>query len=165
MRRTGLLLVVATLLAGAGCTRVPPLAGTHESPDAVVRAVLDALAARDQAALTALVLTEQEFKDHVWPHLPAARPERNLPFSYVWGDLHQKSQQNLSRSVREFGGRRLRLTRVSFSGKTAYPGSVVHREAVATVTDEKGYTVDVRVCGSLIEQDGRWKVFSYVVGD
>lgn len=165
MRRTGLLLALAAVLLGTGCTRVPPLADTHDSPEAVVRAVLDALARRDTVALEALVLSEQEFKDHVWPHLPAARPERNLPFSYVWGDLHQKSRQSLARTVREIGGRRLRLDRLSFSGQTAYPGAVVHREAVATVTDENGYTADVRVCGSLIEQGGRWKVFSYVTTD
>lgn len=165
MKRTTLILIAVGLLVATACNRVPPLSGAQPSAEGVVSAVLDALASRDTVALESLVLSEQEFKDHVWPHLPAARPERNLPFSYVWGDLHQKSRQNLSRTIREFGGRRLRLTRVSFSGETAYPGSVVHREAVATVTDEKGYTVDVRVCGSLIEQDGRWKVFSYVVGD
>ncbi|MGE0392498.1 MAG: hypothetical protein AB7I25_02495 [Vicinamibacterales bacterium] len=165
MTRTGLLLALVALWIGPACSRVPPLAGARESPEAVVRAVLQALASRDRAALDALVLSEQEFKDHVWPHLPAARPERNLPFSYVWGDLHQKSRQNLSRTVREFGGKRLRLERVSFSGQTAYPGAVVHREAVVTVTDERGYTSDVRVCGSLIEQGGRWKVFSYVTED
>jgi len=165
MKRTSLLLIVMGLVLGPACNRVPPLAGTQESPEGVVRAVLDALAARDSATLSALTLSEQEFKDHVWPHLPAARPERNLPFSFVWGDLRQKSQQSLVRTLQEFGGRRLRLERVSFSGETAYPGAVVHREAVATVTDEKGYTVDVRVCGSLIEQNGRWKVFSYVNAD
>lgn len=165
MTRRALLTLMLWLPLTAACGRVPPLDHTHPSADAAVRAVLDALAARDTVALEALVLSEQEFKDHVWPHLPAARPERNLPFSYVWGDLHQKSQQSLSRTVRELGGRRLRLERVSFSGETAYPGATVHRQAVATVTDEKGYTADVRVCGSLIEQDGRWKVFSYVVGD
>ena len=38
-------------------------------------------------------------------------------------------------------------------------------EATVTVRDEQGYTVDLRVCGALIEQNGGWKVFSYVVDD
>ena len=54
---------------------------------------------RDRARLDALALSEQEFRDHVWPDLPAARPERNLPFSYVWGDLHQKSNISLARDA------------------------------------------------------------------
>ncbi len=157
--------VVLAALALAGCGRVPPLAHTQESAEATVAAVLDALATRDRARLAALALSEQEFKDHVWPDLPASRPERNLPFSYVWGDLHQKSDGSLGQTLRILGGRRLTLVEVRFKGKTDYPRSTVHREAVAVVRGEDGTVRDVRVCGSLIEQDGRWKVFSYVTND
>ena len=79
---------------------MPPLANTSASPEALAAAVLDALARGDRARLDALALTEQEFRDHVWPDLPAARPERNLPFSYVWGDLHQKSNLSLAQTLR-----------------------------------------------------------------
>lgn len=158
----GLLLAASTM---TGCSRVPPLAHTHPSADAAMTAVLTALAARDRTALDALALSEQEFKDHVWPDLPSARPERNMPFSYVWGDLRQKSQASLGRTLQQYGGKRFTLARVSFSGETKYSRAVVHREATVTVRDEQGYTVDLRVCGALIEQNGGWKVFSYVVDD
>lgn len=165
MRLIASIVLALCLGLAAGCGRVPPLADAQESPEALLTAVLGALASRDTVTLNRLVVSEQEFKDHVWPHLPAARPERNLPFSYVWGDLRQKSQQGMSRTLRDLGGQRLRLVRVSFSDKTEYPGAVVHRRTVVTVVDDRGYTREVRVCGSLIEQDGRWKVFSYVTGD
>ena len=47
------------------------------------------------AGLKRLALTEAEFRDLVWPKLPASRPERNRPMDYVWGDLAGKSDANL----------------------------------------------------------------------
>jgi len=108
-------------------------------------------------------LNEQEFRDHVWPELPAARPERNLPFSYVWGDLRQKSETLLTRTVQEQGGRRYTLVGVRFDGEsTTYPSYVVHRQTVLRARDESGGEVDLRVFGSSLQKDGSWKVFSYV---
>jgi hypothetical protein len=124
--------------------------------------VLDALAQRDRAALEALALNETEFRDHVWPQLPAARPERNLPFSYVWGDLRQKSAQALGRVMSREGGKRYVLIDVRFAGDSSYHTYRVHREATLRVRDADGTELDLRVCGSMLEQDGAWKVFSYV---
>jgi hypothetical protein len=126
-------------------------------------AVLEALQQRDVGSLRSLALTEQEFRDHVWPELPAARPERNLPFSYVWGDLHLKSETFLARTVEEHGGRRYTLVDVRFEGEsTTYPSYVVHRQTVLRARDESGGEVDLRVFGSSVVKDGSWKVFSYV---
>jgi len=161
IRRT-LPLAVAALVT-VTCTSLPPLAHTSPSSEAAATALLEALAAKDQAALAALVLSESEFKDHVWPQLPAARPERNLPFSYVWGDLHQKSVGHLSRTLASHGGKRYTLVSTAFTGVTDYGTYTVHRNASFTVRDEAGQTLTLSLCGSMIEKDGGWKVFSYVV--
>src|SRR5918994_7547737 len=116
MRRVVVFAGGLALAAGMACTRVPPLADTHPSPSSLASAVLDALARRDRSALEALALNETEFRDHVWPQLPAARPERNLPFSYVWGDLRQKSTQALSSLISREGGKRYELIDVRFTG-------------------------------------------------
>lgn len=147
------------------CSSVPPLADTHPSAAAVVRAVLDAIERRDVARLQSLALSEQEFRDHVWPALPAARPERNLPFSYVWGDLRQKSQSKLGETLAKYGGQRFSLLNVAFAGETGYQSYRVHREAKLRVRDASGTETEIRVCGSMIEKDGAWKVFSYVIDD
>jgi hypothetical protein len=154
-----------TLAAAVACSQVPPLANTHPSAASLASAVLDALARRDRATLEALALNETEFHDHVWPQLPAARPERNLPFSYIWGDLHQKSTQTLTNVMAREGGTRYELIDVQFAGVTDYRTYRVHREATLRVRDPHGMETDLRVCGSMIERDGAWKVFSYVVGD
>ena len=149
----------------AGCTRVPPLANTRPSSEALAADVLAAFARQDRDALEALALSEREFRDHVWPELPAARPERNLPFSFVWGDLHQKSRVGLATALLESRGHRFTLERVTFTGTTTYATYRVHREATFHVRDGTGETVALRMCGSMIEKDGGWKVFSYVIDD
>ena len=143
----------------------PPLAHAHPSADSLARAVLDALEQRDAGTLTALRLSEAEFRTHVWPFLPAARPQRNLPFSYVWGDLAQKSEASLAGTLVAHGGRRYDLAAVRFAADpTEYGSFRVYRQSVFVVRDGSG-TREIRVTGSMIEQDGRWKVFSHVVDD
>jgi hypothetical protein len=144
------------------CSRVPPLAHTHPSASSLASAVLDALARRDRAALEALALNETEFRDHVWPQLPASRSERNLPFSYVWGELRQKSGQALTGVMSREGGKRYELIAVRFAADSDYRTYRVHREATFHVRDAHGMELDLRVSGSMLEQDGAWKVFSYV---
>ena len=125
-----------------------------------------AVECRDVTALNGLALDEQEFREHVWPELPAARPERNLPFSYVWGDLHQKSGESLTRTLAQHGGRRYTLVAVRFGGETSrYPTYAVHRETILQVRDEAGTHADLRLFGSAIQKDGLWKVFSYVADE
>ena len=154
---------VLAIAASMACSRVPSLANTHPSPSSLAAAVLDALARRDRAALEALALNETEFRDHVWPQLPAARPERNLPFSYVWGELRQKSAQSLSVVISREGGKRYELIDVRFDSDTDYRTYRVHRETTLRVRDDSGMELDLRVLGSMLEQGGVWKVFSYVV--
>jgi hypothetical protein len=164
-RRIGLLVLAACALSDCSAA-VPPLANTRTSPEALAQAVLDAVAQRNRGAAEALALSEQEFRDHVWPELPAARPERNLPFSYVWGDLRQKSEASLTETLARYGGRRLALIAVRFDGElTRYPSYQVHRETTLRVRDASGEESDVRLFGSSFEKDGVWKVFSYVVDD
>jgi hypothetical protein len=151
------------LLGAAACNSTPPLTKARQSPEALATAVLDALARSDRVTLETLALNEQEFRDHVWPHLPVARPERNMPFSYIWGDLRQKSRNGLSLTLRQHGGARYELRQVTFQGKTNYGPYTVHRDAMLHVRDAEGQERELHVCGSMIEEGGRWKVFSYVV--
>ena len=153
------------LVATVACSP-PPLANTHDSADHLVHEVLAAFARRDDARLRALALTEAEFRRQVWPSLPAARPERNLPVDYVWGDLHQKSDNRLRANLSAHGGRSYQLRSITFSsGATEYAGFRVHRDALLAVRDSAGSDHAVRLFGSAIEVGGRWKVFSFNADD
>jgi hypothetical protein len=157
-------LALTVLVAlSVSCGAPPPLEHTLPSASSLAAAVLLAVEKRDRSALERMSLGEREFRDHVWPQLPAARPGRNLPFSYVWGDLRQKSDAALSKTLAEHGGRWYELLRVEFDGETDYSTYRVRRDATLHVRTSDGTDTTLRVCGSMIEKDGVWKVFSYVV--
>ena len=163
---TGVPLLVVCLLAifAAGCQRHPALRNTFDSPESLTRAVVDALAKQDLARLAALAITEDEFRQLVWPKVPAARAGRNLPWSYVWEDLRSKSGHHLRGLVHAWNNRDFQVARVSFAGETTdYQTHRIHRETVVTLRDRNGRETTGRLFGSTIEQNGRYKVFSYVV--
>lgn len=154
-------LLLAAILA-SGCRQ--PLPNAQASPDALAHQVLAALERRDVDRLRQLALTESEFRDVVWPELPAARPERNLPFDYVWNDLRMKSEASLQRLVAEHGGQTRTLTRLEFAGETTQHRTyLVRREAVVVAHDAAQRAQSLRLFGSMIERGGGFKVFSYVV--
>ena len=157
-----LTLLVAT--SGPACVGGARLANAESSPEEIVLAVLDALERKDSEHLRELALSEEEFREIVWPELPAARPERNLPFSDVWGDLKVKSDAALAGLLKEYGGRALVLTDLRFrGGTTQYESYVVHRTPTLRVLDAGGVDHELRLFGSILERGGRFKLFSYVV--
>ena len=126
--------------------------------------MLDGLAAEDRGRLESLALNGQEFRDVVWPELPSSRPERGLPVSYAWDDLHQKSTNGLRRLLDQWGGRRLTLVDVTYEGETTeYETFRVHRETRLTLRDEAGEELNVHFYGSTLVRQDQFKVFSYVV--
>ena len=157
-------LAALTVLGCGGGVAPSPLAHTQSSAHELAHAVITAFERRDAPALATLALTESEFQEHIWPELPASRPERNLPFSYVWGDLSQKSEASLAESLVRHGGRSWTLLRVEYGGETTrYPGFAVHRDTILIVRDNAGAEQRLRLYGSTLEKDGLFKVFSYVV--
>ena len=155
-------LVLALTLAGCGAP--PPLANTAPSPEALAVAVLDALAAADPDRLAALALNGREFRDVVWPELPASRPERGVPVSYAWADLRQKSSNALRRLVARWGGRRFTLLEVGYDGETTDYGTFrVHRETRLRVLDETGRELEMHFYGSTLVRGDDHKVFSFVI--
>jgi hypothetical protein len=156
-------LILLALLAGSACTTVSPPANGHATPEDLAESILKALEADDRASLQRFALSEEEFRNHVWPALPAARPERNLPFSYVWGDLAQKSAASLDATMSRHGGQRYELVQLTFASETQYGTYRVMRDATFHVRTSEGATEDLRITGSFITNGGQWKVFSYVV--
>lgn len=140
-----------------------PLAHTFDSPEAAAAAVAGALARNDLEALRTLPLSEHEFRTIVWPELPSSRPEANLPVAYAWGTLKQTSQSSLGTTFSTHGGRRYTVLRVEFAGGTTrYESFAVHREAQVLVRGEDGAEQRLALFGSLLEREGRFKIFSYV---
>jgi len=160
-RAVAVLVIVA---AHSACTgrAAAPLAHTFASPEALAAAVAEGLERRDTDGLLSLALSEEEFRAHVWPHLPASRAERGVPFGLVWGQLYAKSRAYLQQTLVEFGGRRPEIVEVRFRGDVSNYGRIqVRRDAEVVVRDE-GRRRTVRLFGSVVARDGRYKLFSYV---
>ena len=165
-------LVAAVLVTTACSTPAEPthsaatLSSTFDSPEALARALLGALAERDVERLRALPLSEAEFRAHVWPELDTSRPERNVPFEYAWGQLDQRSDAFLQQILARYGGRRLAFVTTRFTGQTTqYKSFVVMRDSEIVAADETGRELILRLYGSAMVKDGRHKMFSYVVDD
>lgn len=163
----GVVVVCAILLPVMAVRRgaPPPLAATFESPEALAIAVLDGFARRDAGALRRLALTEDEFRAHIWPELPVSRPERNMPFDYVWQDLQAKSRGYLAGNLRRPLPAAPRLARVVFDGHaTEHPTFTILRDSRLVIVDTNGSESSLRLFGSVVRlrNDGRYKLFSFV---
>lgn len=161
---------VVIAVAMIGCTQPTspsskiPLANTFATPEALAQAVLRHLASRDAAALKALALSEQEFRDHVWPELDTSRPERNVPFEYAWGQMKQRSDGSLDGTLSRYAGKPLRFVRTRYAGETTkYASFSVMRDSEIVAADETGRELVLQLFGSAMVKDGRYKLFSFVV--
>jgi hypothetical protein len=167
-------LLLASVVALSGCNGSPkaseagnlgpPLSGLFDSPEALARAVLEAFAREDVEGLKALPLSKEEFRVHVWPKLPASRPERNVPFDYGWTDLHQKSVGSIASNFKRYRGRSFELVAITFQGdETDYESFVVRRKSMLQVKDrDTGEELSLALFGSVMEWNGKYKLFSYV---
>lgn len=155
--------MVIALLA-LGCSQPLTLANTFESDHALARAVLEGFARGDRDALLRLGVMKAEFEQLVWPTLPVSRPEVRMPLDYVWQDTFTKSRAHLARTLSQFGGRQYRLVRVEFRGKSTEHGThSISRQTRLIVKDDAGRDQTIGLFGSIIRQNGRSKVFSYIV--
>jgi hypothetical protein len=167
------LAILAAVLVTAACSNPGgpagppvPLSNTFESPEALARGVLAALQANDADRLRALQLSEAEFKAHVWPELPVSRPERNVPFDYAWGQMQQRSDGSLQTTLSRYAGRSLVFRSTRFTGDlTQYASFDVMRQSEITAADETGRELVLKLYGSAMRKDGRYKLYSFVVDD
>ena len=174
--RAGVFIICVALVFGGagvlwGCQSAeetkptpPPLSHTYASPGALAKAFLEALNRKDAEALEQFGLNEEEFRLHVWPELPVSQLKKPLPFEYGWNDLKQKSMNSLRRTYTTFGGRNLTFVRLEFEDETThYSTFKVHRDARVVVFDEEQQKeMRLDLFGSIMEKDGRFKLFSYV---
>jgi hypothetical protein len=143
---------------------LPPLSYTFDSPESLAKEFLDALYRKDVDTLKTFALNKEEFRLHVWPELPVSQIKKPLPFDYGWADLHQKSINSLKRTYVRYGGRELTFIRLEFEDETTqYETYAVHRDARVVVRDEEtGREMRLDLFGSIMEKNGRFKLFSYV---
>jgi hypothetical protein len=146
-------------------TRPAPrnLINAQSSPEAVAREFLKALAAKDITKLRQLRITKDEFCQFVWPELPSSKIE-NLSCDFAWDQATLRSDGGLYDLLPRHGGKLYELVSVRFpKGVDTYSGYKVLKETQLVVRDESGNRQEVRLFGSMLEMNGQFKLFSFVM--
>lgn len=143
--------------------RTRSLASAYASADALARRFLAALATSNAEAIKAMRVTKEEFCDLVWPDLPSSRLP-NVTCDWAWDQATLKSASGLAEMFKDHQGKRYEFLSLRFAkGTESYPSYTVHKEARLRVRDEAGAERELRLFGSMLEMDGRFKLFSFVV--
>jgi hypothetical protein len=144
-------------------TKPRALTNTYASAELLASRFLAYLARKDSESIKSLRITKQEFCDYVWPDLPSSRLP-NVTCDFVWDQAVLNSTSGLTEMLRDHEGKRYELISLKFAkGTEVYPSYKVHKETLLRVRDEKGEEQELRLFGSILEMDGKFKLFSFVV--
>jgi hypothetical protein len=150
---------LAGLLASCGKRE---LKFSESSIQNLAEEVLEAVESNDPDALLKLRINEREFKKYLWPEFPASDPKMNVPFSFAWGNLDQKSEKGARRALSQYGGNAYRFETIYFQEKTEeYSGFKLYSQSVIVAKDNDGNLHELQFCGSIVERNGEYKFLSY----
>ncbi|HQR40906.1 MAG TPA: hypothetical protein PLF26_21160 [Blastocatellia bacterium] len=154
-------------LSGWTSFELPPvpryLANAMASPEGVAAAFLDGLAAGNIRAMQRLRITKDEFCWYVWPELPASQLP-NVSCDFAWSQATLNSLSGLDQTIRSYSGRRFAFVSLRFAGgDEVYSTYTVHHDTRLVLRDESGDERELKLFGSMLETNGQWKLFSFVV--
>lgn len=135
---------------------------TFTSQDELLHAFADALHRRDATALRALLVSEREFNDWLWPEFPMSDPAMNVPEGFAWNNLAVKSDKGLRALLRQHGGTRLQVRGVRFTeAEDRYAGFTLLGGTRIDATNADGREWEISRAGSIVVLNGTFKFLSY----
>lgn len=138
------------------------LTGGARSPEALVRALLSALEANDTTTLRSLVLSPSEFAWLYYPHAKWTKPPYEMGPELVWFQIGANSEKGLVRLVRRYGARPLRLDALDCPDAPVVEGpNIVTEGCRVRLAVSDSVPRELRLFGSLLARDGRYKFVSY----
>ncbi|MBK6422153.1 MAG: hypothetical protein IPI38_14870 [Gemmatimonadetes bacterium] len=145
-----------------GLDSVAELQGGAPTREALVRAFLDAVAARDSATLASLRLSRAEFAWLYYPTNPQALPPYDLDPATYWLTHHAQDGKGLHNVLERLGGRPLEFVGERCEGEASRQGeNRVYGPCLVRLRTGHADTSEGRVFGLVIERRGRWKFVSY----
>jgi len=163
-----LFLVLCVFVCQAGCVvtreaQHPVRQGWYPSIESLTAALSAAVVAGDRQQLAELTITEQEYADYIWPHLPVAQiPQWQSHRDFVWQQHLMRSEHGLERVLAQYGGTKLNVKNVMFGNEAVRYGKCrVISEPIIMIQDADGKEKSCKLFGSLVEMNGFYKVFSY----
>ena len=121
---------------------------------------VDAVADSSVTSLRALTLNAAEF---AWLYFPTSIYSRSpyaQPPEVNWLLLQQNSLKGEARLLRHFGGRRLDVVDYRCGVEKEEGENRIHEQCTLKLRWDDGGVEDVRLFGSIIERDGRYKLLS-----
>jgi hypothetical protein len=135
--------------------------GAARSRDALVARVVEAVADSNAAALRALTLNAAEFGHLYFPASIYSREPYAQPPEVTWLLMSQNSLKGLVTLLREYGGQSLAVAGHSCGGEPKVEGlNRIHEHCTVRVRGADGRVGEVRLFGSIIEREGRFKLMS-----
>ena len=133
-----------------------------DSPGQLGLAVVDALNQEDIEALDQLRVQRKAYLDWIWPAFPASRPPNNFPGDFAWSNLNRKCNTGMKKWVARYGGKDLTFVDIRFDQpRETYDGFQLLRGTVLTLRNAAGETGELKILGSVVVKDDRYKLLSY----
>ena len=151
----------AAVASGCGDAGAPRLTDGARSLDALTDAFAAAVMAQDTAAMHTLRVTEREHTELLWPEFPASR--NNYSAEFAWENLDRSSVKDAARIADDHGGAPRRVVATECRrGVTEYDTFRIHGDCwVVWAAPDDGRDT-VKLFGSIVEMDGRYKVVGIV---
>jgi len=124
--------------------------------------LLAAVNARDDRALHALRITQEEFAVILWPEFPESRPITNITADDAWGMSIAQSVAGGGRAIGEYGGKDFVFLRVESAAPFPYRNFVLYRDVAIVVRDRaSGVESRLTFAPSFVERKGRVKALIF----
>ena len=140
---------------------VKGLSGAADSLEAASRRFLEVLSRGHRDEILAQAVNREEFEALVYPTLPAARPGSNWSVDFLWEMSLLHSLGGLERTLAHAGNRYHLVTVYAAEGVREYSGFRLHRDIRLRVRDEEDREQEVKLFSSIIEMNGRFKIYSF----
>ena len=157
MLLTGLLIYSSSV----GCEK-PIWENSHDSPGQLGLAVVDALNRKDIEHLNRLRVQREAFMDWIWPAFPASRPPSNFPGDFAWSNMNKKCNIGMKKWINRYGGHNLKFVGIRFEQPSeTYDGFQLLRGTVLTLQNTADEKQDLKILGSVVVKNNRYKLLSY----
>jgi hypothetical protein len=138
------------------------LTGSAESFDELLRTVERGLAEQDTTRLLDLMINEREYREIIYPALPAAHPPINAPFEAIWVTHYPEAYAGVLHILRPYGGRNVEILAVRFDAPDQdFVNFTLHETSRVDISVDGRWAENQRLFGSVVEVGDRWKVLSY----
>lgn len=140
-----------------------PLQGGLAGIDAVGRAVVDALNTRDSGALTALLVSESDYKGRLFAALANHPNATAMGPDLLWDMQRREGADELARALEHFGGQDLRYVGLEPERVEDETAVRFHRRPVLIVENRRGERRRLQILGSIAEHlpSGSCKLITY----